>query len=61
MAKYKITAYVGIDAPTITIDAKNSIEANRKALDFGYRKSEYGKRFLKGVKVVRVSRNKKVF
>ena len=54
MAKYKITAFVGIDAPTITIDAKNSYEANKKALEFGYRTSNFGERFLKGVKVVRI-------
>jgi len=59
MAKYKITAYVGFDAPTIVIDAKNSYEANRKALEFGHRKSNYGEKFLKGTKVVRLPGNKK--
>ena len=59
MARYKITAYVGMDAPTITIEAKNSYEANKKALDFGYRKSNYGERYLKGVKAVRIPGNKK--
>ena len=54
MAKYKITAYVGMDAPTITIDAKNSYEANKKALEFGHRQSNFGERFLKGTKVVRI-------
>ena len=48
-----------MDAPTITIEAKNSCEANKKALDFGYRKSNYGEKYLKGVKAVRISGNKK--
>ena len=59
MAKYKITAYVGMDAPTITIEAKNSYEANQKALEFGHRRSNYGEKFLKGTKVVRVLSKKK--
>lgn len=59
MPKYKITAYVGMDAPTITIDAKNSYDANKKALEFGYRKSNYGEKFLKGTKVVRILLRKK--
>ena len=59
MAKYKITAYVGMDAPTITIEAKNSYEANKRALEFGHRQSEYGKKFLKGTKVVRLLNKKR--
>ena len=58
MAKYKITAYVGMDSHSITIDAKNSYEANKRALEFGHRKSNYGERYLKGVKAVRVMNKK---
>lgn len=49
MRKYRITALVGLDAHTKIIEARNSIEANDKALAFGYEKSGHGQKFLQGV------------
>jgi hypothetical protein len=52
MRTYNITAFVGLETHTKTIQAKNSFEANKKALDYGHKMSGYGSRgFLKGVKV----------
>ena len=51
MRKYRITAFVGLDTHTKVIEAKNSIEANDKALAFGYEKSGHGSKFLQGVRV----------
>ena len=59
MAKYKLTAYVGFDSYSTIIEAKNSREANQRALDFGHRKSNYGEKYLRSVKAVRVINQKK--
>lgn len=34
MRKYKITVYVGLETHSKVIEAKNSVEANKKALDY---------------------------
>lgn len=55
MRKYKITAFVGMESHSKTIEAKNSYEANQKALDYGHKMSNYGSGgFLRGVKVTAV-------
>ncbi len=55
MRKYKITAFVGLETHTKTVEAKNSIEANKKALDYGHKMSSYGNGgFLRGVKVTAI-------
>lgn len=52
MRKYKITAYVGLETYTKVIEAKNSVEANKQALDYGYKMSKFGNgSFLRGVSV----------
>ncbi len=52
MRKYKITVYVGLETHSKVIEAKNSVEANKKALDYGHKLSIYGNgSFLRGVSV----------
>lgn len=61
MRKYKITAYVGFETHTKVIEAKNSVEANKQALDYGHKMSNFGNgSFLRGVSVKSVKNlNKK--
>lgn len=57
MRKYKITAYVGMETHTKVIEAKNSREANEKALDYGQKMSKFGNgSFLRGVSVKSVKK-----
>ena len=52
MRQYKITAYVGLETHTKVVEAKNSREANEKALDYGHKMSKFGGgSFLRGVSV----------
>lgn len=52
MRQYKITAYVGFETHTKVVEAKNSREANEKALDYGHKMSKFGNgSFLRGVSV----------
>lgn len=51
MRKYRIFAFVGLDTHTKIIEARNSVEANAKALSFGHEKSRNGQKFLQGVRV----------
>ena len=59
MRKYIITAFIGFDRHSKTVEAKNSFDANQKALDYGHKLSGYGSKFLKGVKVTPIKKNKK--
>lgn len=58
MRKYKVIAYVGLETHKQVIEAKNLVEANKLALDFGHKKSDYGSgKFLRGVSVKAVKSN----
>lgn len=62
MRKYKVTVYVGFETHSKTVEAKNSIEANQKALDYGHKMSSFGNgSFLRGVKVTAIKNPRSLY
>ena len=51
MRTYIIKAFVEFDTYTETVKAKNQVEAWSLARQLGYRKSNYGERYLRSVSV----------
>lgn len=56
MRKYKVTAYIWRKTHSKVIEAKNSVEANKK-IDYGHKMSNYGNgSFFRGVSVKSVKK-----